>query len=131
MLKRIVGAGLVVAAVMPFAAMAQEATPEATPVELPAVDALAVTGDIIVAGSSTVFPLTEAVAGLFTDEVTAARSPLTASAPVAVLNVSARLPKPTSPMPAARLRMKKPPLVKPMAARRLSFAQALTLWQSW
>lgn len=68
MLKRIVGAGLVVAAVMPFAAMAQEATPEATPVELPAVDALAVTGDIIVAGSSTVFPLTEAVAGLFTDE---------------------------------------------------------------
>jgi phosphate transport system substrate-binding protein len=38
------------------------------PVELPEVDPLSVTGDIITAGSSTVFPLTEAVAEQFTDE---------------------------------------------------------------
>lgn len=37
-------------------------------VELPEVNPLDVTGDIIVAGSSTVFPLTEAIAERFTDE---------------------------------------------------------------
>lgn len=37
-------------------------------VELPEVNPLDVTGDIIVAGSSTVFPLTEALAERFTDE---------------------------------------------------------------
>jgi phosphate transport system substrate-binding protein len=37
-------------------------------VELPEVDPLSVTGDIIVAGSSTVFPLTEAMAARFVDE---------------------------------------------------------------
>lgn len=36
--------------------------------ELPEVNPLEVTGDIIVAGSSTVFPLTEAIAERFTDE---------------------------------------------------------------
>jgi phosphate transport system substrate-binding protein len=36
--------------------------------ELPEVDPLSVTGDIIVAGSSTVFPLTEAMAARFVDE---------------------------------------------------------------
>lgn len=35
---------------------------------LPGVDAMAVTGDIITAGSSTVFPLSEAIAERFTDE---------------------------------------------------------------
>lgn len=45
-----------------------EATPEATPIELPAVDPLSVTGDIVTAGSSTVFPLSEAVAQFFIDE---------------------------------------------------------------
>ncbi len=49
--------------VVPFAAVsAQEA------IELPAVDPLAVSGDIITAGSSTVFPVTEAMAELFIDE---------------------------------------------------------------
>jgi len=68
MFKRIIGAAVVVAAVIPFAVFAQEATPEATPIELPAVDPLDVTGDLILAGSSTVYPLAEAVAELFTEE---------------------------------------------------------------
>jgi phosphate transport system substrate-binding protein len=55
-----------------FAVMAQDdATPEATDeaaIELPAVDPLVVTGDIITAGSSTVFPLSEHMSELFADE---------------------------------------------------------------
>lgn len=47
-------------------AAASEATGEV--IELPEVNPLDVTGDIIVAGSSTVFPLTEALAERFTDE---------------------------------------------------------------
>jgi phosphate transport system substrate-binding protein len=50
---------------------AQEATPEAEAimmVELPEVDPLSVAGDIITAGSSTVFPLSERMAERFTDE---------------------------------------------------------------
>src|SRR3990172_6561280 len=35
------------------------------PIELPAVDPLSVTGDIVTAGSSTVFPLSERMAELF------------------------------------------------------------------
>ncbi|MBC7814703.1 MAG: phosphate ABC transporter substrate-binding protein PstS family protein [Burkholderiales bacterium] len=38
------------------------------PMELPEVDPLSVTGDVITAGSSTVFPLSEAVAELFGEE---------------------------------------------------------------
>jgi phosphate transport system substrate-binding protein len=59
---------------LPFAGVfAQEATPEATAeameaIELPAVDPLSVTGDIITAGSSTVYPLTERMAELFGEE---------------------------------------------------------------
>jgi phosphate binding protein len=55
---------------LPLAVMAQEATPEpmVDPIELPAVDALAVDGDIIAAGSSTVFPLAERMAEVFTEE---------------------------------------------------------------
>lgn len=41
---------------------------ESAPGELPAVDPLAVQGDIVTAGSSTVFPLTEAMAARFEDE---------------------------------------------------------------
>lgn len=48
-------------------AMEEEAMAEGT-VELPAVDPLSVTGDIITAGSSTVFPLTERMAERFQDE---------------------------------------------------------------
>jgi phosphate transport system substrate-binding protein len=55
---------------LPLAVLAQDATPEAAlePIELPFVDALAVDGDIITAGSSTVFPLAERMAELFADE---------------------------------------------------------------
>lgn len=56
---------------LPFTIMAQEATPEAVevePIELPAVDPLSLTGDLVIAGSSTVYPLTEAVAEAFGDE---------------------------------------------------------------
>jgi phosphate binding protein len=62
----------VVAVVFPFAVLAQEATPEAAEeemvLELPAVDPLSVEGDIITAGSSTVFPLTERMAERFQEE---------------------------------------------------------------
>jgi phosphate transport system substrate-binding protein len=72
MLKRVFAVGIVAAAVIPFAVFAQDATPEAEmmmePIELPAVDPLALSGDIIIAGSSTVFPLTEAVAQQFIDD---------------------------------------------------------------
>jgi len=57
--------------VLAAAVSAQEATPEAEAimmVELPEVDPLSVAGDIITAGSSTVFPLTERMAERFTDE---------------------------------------------------------------
>jgi phosphate transport system substrate-binding protein len=55
------------------APMAEAAATEAPMAEgdmvmLPEVDVLAVTGDIITAGSSTVFPLTEAMAARFADE---------------------------------------------------------------
>lgn len=59
---------------LPLAVAAQDATPEAEPmmemaaIELPAIDPLMVEGDIITAGSSTVFPLAEAVAELFVEE---------------------------------------------------------------
>ena len=59
---------LLILLALPVVLLAQEATPEATAIELPAVDPLAVTGDIVTAGSSTVFPLSEAVAQLFIDE---------------------------------------------------------------
>jgi len=54
---------------LPFAVMAQEATPEPVePIVLPEVDPLASSGDIITAGSSTVFPLSEAMAEAFAEE---------------------------------------------------------------
>lgn len=52
---------------LPAFALAQEATPEATeepvvePIELPAIDPLSLTGDVVTAGSSTVYPLAERV----------------------------------------------------------------------
>jgi phosphate transport system substrate-binding protein len=64
----------VLALALPTFAFAQEATPEATeeamvePIELPAVDPLSVTGDVITAGSSTVFPLAERIAEDFQNE---------------------------------------------------------------
>jgi phosphate binding protein len=69
-LQRLFWLVVVLALVVPFAAMAQDATeePMVEPIELPAVDPLSITGDIITAGSSTVFPLTEHMAELFTDE---------------------------------------------------------------
>jgi phosphate transport system substrate-binding protein len=69
MQKRLFWLVVLLALAFPFAVMAQDATPEAVAeVELPAVDPLSVTGDIITAGSSTVFPLSEHMAELFTEE---------------------------------------------------------------
>ena len=72
MAKRLSFLFLLVLLALPVLVLAQDATPEmtpeATPIELPAVDPLSVTGDIVTAGSSTVFPLSEAVASLFIDE---------------------------------------------------------------
>ena len=60
---------------LPLSVMAQEATEEPmeeaveqVAIELPAVDPLSVSGDIITAGSSTVFPLSEAIVELFQEE---------------------------------------------------------------
>jgi len=59
---------------LPLAVSAQDATPEAegmvevAAIDLPVVDPLAVSGDIVSAGSSTVFPLAEAIAELFREE---------------------------------------------------------------
>ncbi len=59
---------------LPAAVMAQEATPEATEeaaielIELPVVDPLALEGDVITAGSSTVFPVSEAMAERFLED---------------------------------------------------------------
>lgn len=52
---------------LPLAVGAQDVV-EMEPIELPTVDALAVEGDIISAGSSTVFPVTERMADLFAQE---------------------------------------------------------------
>ncbi|HYO87546.1 MAG TPA: PstS family phosphate ABC transporter substrate-binding protein [Candidatus Limnocylindrales bacterium] len=70
MAKRLGFLLLLVILALPVVLLAQEATPEPVvdPIELPAVDPLAVTGDIITAGSSTVFPLSEAVAQQFIDD---------------------------------------------------------------
>lgn len=66
MQKRLFWFIVVLALVIPFAAFAQDDMVE--PIELPEVDPLSVTGDIITAGSSTVFPLSERMAEVFTDE---------------------------------------------------------------
>lgn len=76
MQKRIFWLMAILALALPFAVFAQDATEEPTeeateevaPIELPAVDPLSVTGDIITAGSSTVFPLSERMAERFTEE---------------------------------------------------------------
>jgi phosphate binding protein len=76
MQKRLIGLTAVFALTVPFVAFAQSATPEATPemdmmvepIELEAVDPLAFDGDIVTAGSSTVFPLTERMAERFIEE---------------------------------------------------------------
>jgi len=68
MVKRLFLMVVVFALVFPFAVMAQDATPEMMMMEeivLPDVDPLSVVGDIVAAGSSTVFPLTEAAAEAF------------------------------------------------------------------
>src|SRR5215207_9707192 len=68
MLKNVV-LGISMLALATGVMLAQDATeaPIAA-IELPAVDPLAVTGDIVSAGSSTVFPLSQAIAEQFTEE---------------------------------------------------------------
>jgi len=72
MLKKVALSFAIVAATLPFVAFAQDATEEAPvemqPIELPAVDPLAVEGNIIAAGSSTVYPLAERMVELFAEE---------------------------------------------------------------
>ncbi|MFQ3568202.1 MAG: PstS family phosphate ABC transporter substrate-binding protein [Aggregatilineales bacterium] len=59
--------------IVPLTVFAQDSTMEAEmeevePIELPEVDPLSVTGDIVIAGSSTVFPVTERMADLFVQD---------------------------------------------------------------
>jgi phosphate transport system substrate-binding protein len=76
MQKRIFWLIAILALALPFTVFAQDATIEPTeemteevaPIELPPIDPLSVTGDIISAGSSTVFPLSERMAEVFTEE---------------------------------------------------------------
>jgi phosphate binding protein len=66
MFKRLSWIFVVLALVVPFAVMAQDsAMMEVEILELPEVDPLAVVGNIVAAGSSTVFPVTERMADLF------------------------------------------------------------------
>jgi ABC-type phosphate transport system substrate-binding protein len=88
-----------------------------------------VSGDIITAGSSTVFPLSERMAELFQQEGTPATSPLTPSAPALASNASARPAKPTSPTPPAPSRKKKPRTARPLAATRSNSALAPMPWR--
>ncbi len=67
-MKRIFWIIALVAIALPLVVAAQEATPEPTPIELEAVDPFAFSGDIITAGSSTVYPVTEAMAERFIEE---------------------------------------------------------------
>jgi phosphate transport system substrate-binding protein len=69
---------------------------------LPAVDPLAVEGDVVSAGSSTVFPLTEAWPSCSATKATRATSPSTPSALALGWNASASPVKPTWPTPAVR-----------------------------
>jgi len=71
MQKRIFALIAILAFALPLAGVfAQDATEEPTvePIELPFVDPLSVTGDIVAAGSSTVYPLSERMVEVFTDE---------------------------------------------------------------
>lgn len=68
---KVLGLMLIVVLLVPaFSVFAQDPTeePMAEPIELPEVDPLSVTGDIITAGSSTVFPLTTRMAERFEEE---------------------------------------------------------------
>ncbi len=73
MQKRIFALFVILALALPLGGIfAQDATEEpteaVTPIELPAVDPLSVSGDILAAGSSTVYPLAEHMAELFREE---------------------------------------------------------------
>lgn len=70
MFKRLLWIVALFVVVVPFGVMAQDAeiNLEEELIELPEVDALAVVGDVIAAGSSTVFPVTERMADLFVEE---------------------------------------------------------------
>jgi phosphate binding protein len=70
-MKKVVFTLALLLLVLPFGVFAQETeteTEEIELIELPEVDALAVDGNIIAAGSSTVFPVTERMADRFVDE---------------------------------------------------------------
>lgn len=71
MIKRLCWLVAVCALALPFAVMAQDATPEVEavePIELPAVDPLSVFGDIVTAGSSTLGPLSARMAQAFSED---------------------------------------------------------------
>jgi phosphate binding protein len=70
MYKRLLWIVALLVVVVPFSVMAQDAEIdfETELIEMPEVDALAVSGDIIAAGSSTVYPVTERMADLFVEE---------------------------------------------------------------
>jgi phosphate transport system substrate-binding protein len=98
-------------------------------IALPAVDPLAVRGDIVTAGSSTVFPLTERMAERFQSEGFAGNgSPSTASAAARVCPASASRANRTLPTPAAPSATPRWNLAGLSAASRLSSASAPTPW---
>lgn len=59
---------LIAALVLPLAAVSAQSGEEVEPIVLPAVDPLSVTGDIAIAGSSTVEPVTVAMAARFNED---------------------------------------------------------------
>ena len=64
-MRKIVGLVLILALLVPVASLLAQEEGMVEPIELPEVDPLSITGDIITAGSSTVFPLTSVVAEEF------------------------------------------------------------------
>src|SRR5690606_27081030 len=59
---------LIAALVLPLAVVSAQSGEEVEPIVLPAVDPLSVTGDIAIAGSSTVEPVTVAMAARFNED---------------------------------------------------------------
>jgi phosphate transport system substrate-binding protein len=108
-------------------------TVEVEVVALPPVDPLAVSGAIVTAGSSTVFPLTERMAERFQDEEGFSGNitidSIGSGAGLERFCVAKRA-RPISPTPAGRSANRSGNLAGPSAASRLSSASAQMPWPS-
>ena len=117
------------AAVETSAPTAETAVPTLAPTEagiLPEVDPSTITGDIISAGSSTVYPLSEAIEKLFEKKAIRVNIRFLLLVVEQVLNVSVSLVKQISPMPAAQSKIQKSKLVRRLIEPPLNSVSVLT-----